>query len=216
MKGWDAARCPGLEAQHALSQLAARMNRDGTRDLRWWNIPRWATAWPRILVAVLALVAVGPLGGFAGSGYDFQSTFGSGVDSGLTSGFVFGLVFWFSVTRRHRLPRRIRLRRWHQALRRDALGRGLVPGLMVGIGTGFAASVVGSQVRTGVAAGAAAGLATALVFMISGPGADDTSSVVPASSWRNDLAFGLVVGLVLGIVSGLATASTAATSAPVI
>ena len=133
---------------------------------------------------------------------------------------MFGLVFWFSVTRRHRLPRRIRLRRWHQALRRDALGRGLVPGLMVGIGTGFAASVVGSQVRAGVAAGAVAGLATALVFMISGPGADDTSSVVPASSWRNDLAFGLVVGLVvglvLGIVSGLATASTAARSGPVI
>ena len=208
------------QAEHALSQLAARMNRDGTRDLRWWNIPRWATAWPRILAAVLALVAVGTLGGFAGSGYDFQSAFGSGVDSGLTSGFVFGLVFWFSVTRRHRLPRRTMLRRWHQALRRDALGRGLMPGLIVGIGTGFAASVVGSQVRAGVAAGAAAGLATALVFMISGPGADDTSSVVPASSWRNDLAFGLVVGLVvgliLGIVSGLATASNAAGSAPVI
>ena len=47
--------------------------------------------------------------------------------------------------------------------------------------------------------------------MFSGPGADDASSVVPASSWRNDLAFGLVVGLlvglVLGIVSGLAYAN---------
>jgi hypothetical protein len=29
------------------------------------------------------------------------------------------------------------------------------------------------------------------------------SSVVPASSWRNDLAFGVVVGLVLGVVSGV-------------
>jgi hypothetical protein len=97
-------------------------------------------------------------------------------------------------------------------------GPGLRPPNTLRTGTGFAASIVGSQVGTGVAAGAAAGLATALVFMISGPGADDTSSVVPASSWRNDLAFGLVVGLVvglvLGIVSGLAHASTAATSGP--
>jgi hypothetical protein len=57
----------------------------------------------------------------------------------------------------------------------------------------------------------AAGLATTLVFMFSGPGADDASSVVPASSWRNDLAFrllvGLLIGLVLGIVSGLAYAN---------
>ena len=56
------------KAQHALSQLAARMNRDGTRDLRWWTIPRWVTAWPRILVAVLALVAVEALGGSRGIG----------------------------------------------------------------------------------------------------------------------------------------------------
>ena len=43
------------KAHRALSQLAARMNQDGTRDLRWWTIPRWVTAGPRILVAALAL-----------------------------------------------------------------------------------------------------------------------------------------------------------------
>jgi hypothetical protein len=90
-----------------------------------------------------------------------------------------------------------------------------VPGLIVGIGTGLLAWALASQVlATALAAGAAAALATALVFMFSDPGADDASSVVPASSWRNDLAFGLafgvVVGLVLGIVSGLAYASLAA------
>lgn len=69
------------------------------------------------------------------------------------------------------------------------------------------------QVRAVLTAGVAAGLATALVFMVSGPGTDDASSLVPAGSWRSDLAFGLVVGLlvglVLGIVSGLAFAKLA-------
>jgi hypothetical protein len=225
------------KAQRALSQLAARMNRDGTRDLRWWNIPRWVTAWPRILVAVLAVAVLAlPFAGSVpvalvvlGGDYNFQNTFGAGIHNGLICGSVAGLVFWFGVTRRHRLPRQIRLRRWHQALRRDALKRGLAPGLIVGIGTGFVAWLLATLVlapqvpralaaEAALAAGAAAGLATALVFMLSGPGADDASSIVPASSWRNDLAFGLViglvVGLVLGIASGLAYASLAAASNP--
>ena len=213
------------KAQHALSQLAARMNRDGTRDLRWWNIPRWVTAWPRILVAVVALVFAGALAYLAAtrassqqmwSVFGFQAAFEIGAFSGLAFGSVFGLAFWFGVTRRHRLPRRIRLRRWHQALRRDALGRGLMPGLIVGIGTGLATWLQTFQIRAGLAAGAAAGIATALVFIVSGPGADDASSVAPATSWRNDLsfglAFGLVVGLVLSIVFGLAYANAATSS----
>jgi hypothetical protein len=210
------------KAQRALSRLATQLNRDGTRDLRWWSIPRWVTAWPRILVAALALVCAGALAWSAGirassqqiePTYGFQETFGIGAFIGLAFGSVFGLIFWLGVTRRHRLPRRIRLRRWHQALRRDALGRGLVPGLIVGIGTGLVSWAITLQVRTGLGAGAAAGLATALVFMASSLGADDASSVVPASSWRNDLAFGLafglVAGLVLGIVAGLASANAA-------
>jgi hypothetical protein len=214
-------------AQRALSQLAARMNRDGTRDLRWWNIPRWVTAWPRILVSAFALASAGALAYFAavwisseqmGQVVGFGANFVIGVLSGLAFGSVLGFAFWFGVTRRHRLPRRIRLGRWRQALRRDALGRGLVPGLIVGIGTGLVGWVLALQVGTGLAAGAAAGLATVLVFMVSSPGADDASSVVPASSWRNDLAFGLafglVVGLVLGIVVGLAAAHGASDIPP--
>ena len=211
------------KAQHALSQLAARMNRDGSRDLRWWNIPGWVTAWQRIVVATLALAFAGSLAWFAqrassglvevarGSNgsqqwsvsrqsYRFHQAFALGVPIGLVCGSVLGFAFWLGVTRRHRLPRRIRLRRWRQALRRDALRRALVPGLIVGIGAGLVAWTVNYQVREGLAAGAVAGFATALVFMVSGPGVDDASSVVPASSWRNDLAFGLAFGLVVGVV----------------
>ena len=62
-----------------------------------------------------------------------------GVLFGLIFGSVLGLAFWFAVTRRHRLPRRIRLRRRHHALRRDAVRRGLVPGVIVRIGIGLVA-----------------------------------------------------------------------------
>ena len=207
------------KAQRALSQLAARMNQDGTRDLRWWTIPRWVAAEPRILAAALALASAVSLTALAVSRLSLPAEalvgFGTGFEIGLYDGLIYGsvlgLAFWFGVARRHQLPRRIRLRRWHQALRRDSFRRGLVPGVIVGIGTGIAAWAVTSQVDAGLAAGPVAGLATALLFMFSDPGADDASSVVPASSWRNDLAFGLVVGLlvglVLGIVSGLAYAN---------
>jgi hypothetical protein len=209
------------KAHHTLSQLAAQMNRDGTRDLRWWNIPRWVTAAPRILTAVLVLaltvslilIAENSSSGPIPTGFEFDGAFEVGLTSGLITGSVLGLAFWFAVARRHHLPRRIRLHRWHEALRRDALGQGLVPLVIVGLGIGLVGWAVTFQVRAGLAAGAAAGLATALVFMFSGPGVDDASSVVPASSWHNDLAFGLVVGLlvglVLGIVSGLGYATVA-------
>jgi hypothetical protein len=199
------------KAQRALSQLAVRMNREGTRDLRWWNIPRWVTAAPRILIAILAVGFAGTplvfaLSGnsseSAGPGLDLASNFELGILLGLASGSVFGLAFWLAFTRRHRLPRRIRLRRWHEALRGGALRRGLVPGVVIGIGAGVVGWVETAQVSLGLAAGPAAGLVTALVFMFSGSGVDDDSSVVPASSWRNDLAFGLVVGLLVGLVFG--------------
>jgi hypothetical protein len=140
----------------------------------------------------------------SGQSFGFAENFGIGLFFGLAFGSVFGLAFWFAVTRRHRFPRRIRLRRWHEALRWDALRRGLVPGVIVGIGTGLASWFETFQASLGLAAGPAAGLATALVFMFSGSGVDDDSSVIPASSWRNDLAFGLVVGLLVGLVFGTA------------
>ena len=129
--------------------------------------------------------------------------FDSGLSRGLVYGLVLGLAFWFAAARRHNLPRRIKLRGWREALRRDAVPRGLVPGIIVGLGIGLVAWTGTGLGPARLAAGPAAGLATALMFMFSGPGADDASSVVPIKSWRNDLAFGLVVGLLVGLVLGV-------------
>ncbi len=206
------------KTQHALCRLAAQMRREGTRDLRWWDIPRWMAATPRILIAALAFgtaiglaeYAAAPLaftGSLPGSAFIFDIS----LPNGLAFGLVLGLAFRIATARRHHLPRQIRLGRWHQALRREALARGLVPGVVVGLGIGLVAWLETGHETAGIAAGPAAGLVTALVFMFSVPQADDASSAAPINSWRNDLAFGricgLVVGLLLGIVSGLAYAN---------
>ncbi|HET9258082.1 MAG TPA: hypothetical protein VFO16_23200, partial [Pseudonocardiaceae bacterium] len=41
------------QARQALAFLAQRMNQDHTRDLAWWEIPRWASAMPRIVTTGL-------------------------------------------------------------------------------------------------------------------------------------------------------------------
>ncbi|HUL25992.1 MAG TPA: hypothetical protein VLW44_09525 [Streptosporangiaceae bacterium] len=196
-------------ARNALTRLAAQMNREGTRDLRWWTIPRWVTRVPRILLQALAVAALAALLELVGVALyppeDWAAEIVFGLDSGLGTGLLFGLVLGLgiAVVRRHDAPRRMRPGRWHKPPRRDALGRGLVSGLVVGIGIGFLASGYSGHWPAGLAAGSASGLATALVVTFSGSGVDEASSVMPLTSWRNDLAFGLTIGLLAGFSIGL-------------
>lgn len=204
----------GLQAAHkTLSQVAARMNQEGTRDLRWWHIPRWVPAAPRILVSALALALAvgvtywlslalsspmqppGPGEGFA-AGLGFGAVLGAGP----------GIVFWFTVRRGRGIPLRIGPVRWHGLFRREVLrrgvGRGLGAGLLIGAVVGLT-TTINNGVAAGVSAGLGAGAVAGLVFMFSRPGADEASSMIPLTSWRNDRAFGLMVGLVVGLGVGL-------------
>ena len=55
-----------LTAERALRYIAARMNTDGTRDLRWWHVPARAHAAPRVIATGLAaLFASGLASGLA-------------------------------------------------------------------------------------------------------------------------------------------------------
>src|SRR5262249_49524250 len=47
------------EAQCWLGYVAARMNRQHTRDLVWWRVHQWAPAAPRIVTAMLIGAAAG-------------------------------------------------------------------------------------------------------------------------------------------------------------
>ncbi len=42
-------------AERALRCIAARMNKDGTRDLQWWHVPAWTHAAPRVIATGLAV-----------------------------------------------------------------------------------------------------------------------------------------------------------------
>ena len=69
-------------ARNALSRIAARMDREGTYSLQWWDIPAWAS---RVQRAVLAGIAFG-------LGVELiWGALASGA-GGLASGFTYGLV----------------------------------------------------------------------------------------------------------------------------
>ena len=51
------------EARRALGHVAARMSRDGTRDLAWWRIPAWASAGPRVITTGVVFALLFALGG---------------------------------------------------------------------------------------------------------------------------------------------------------
>lgn len=80
--GRPAPRYSLTQAEQALAFLARQMNQDHTRDLAWWQIPRWAPTTPCILASMLA---GGLLGGLLGG-----LTFGLG--HALLAGLAFVLV----------------------------------------------------------------------------------------------------------------------------
>jgi RecA/RadA recombinase len=49
------------QATQALTFIARQMNHDGSRDLAWWQIPRWAPTTPRLLISMLTTGLIGAL-----------------------------------------------------------------------------------------------------------------------------------------------------------
>lgn len=96
--GQPPPRYPLDTAYRAFVEIAAHMNREGTRDLEWWRIPRWAPATPRVIMNILVVaavaipVAVAELAEaglrkamLAGTGAAFLSLFGTILGSSRTS-----------------------------------------------------------------------------------------------------------------------------------
>jgi hypothetical protein len=204
--GQPAPRYDLATTQRALTRIAAQMNREGTRDLNWWEIPNWAPRTPRVLAAGLA---AGLVGGLA-----------VGLTVGLTTvpvdGLVFGLVFGGMMGLRTGetagrevmsgdRPRTVGAFRPSEAL--NALAFALAPGFMFG-------GMIGLGLGLGLGHGFVAGLVAALTFMIaigilSGFGAfaadsDNYSSLNPVTSWRSNQSYGLAAAFTGGLVTGIA------------
>jgi hypothetical protein len=189
-----------VTAERALRRIAARMNKEQTRDLQWWRIPAWIYAAPRVIATCLAAGLVAGL--VFGLGVGLGDGLGYGLEAGLGYGVVVGLAVGLMVGRRDDVPKRIAPVRWGQVFRRTPLVLGLLAALLAGVwawfGGGYIAGFVG-----GTVAGLAAGLGTGLVAGMSRPGTDSTGSLSPLGSWRSDRAFGLMTGLVAGLVVGI-------------
>src|SRR5271157_2706419 len=175
--GEPPARYDLATAERALRCLAARMNKDGTRDLQWWHVPAWAHAAPRVIATWLGAVLV----------------------VGFVAGLAWGLAFGFG----KKIPKRMAPVRWRQLFRRRPLVAGLLTGivavLVFGRGVWLAPGIV-VWLAPGLAVGLVAWLGAGLVAGMSRPGTDNTSPLSPLSSWRSDRAYGLAVGIVVGIV----------------
>ena len=186
-------------AERALRRIAARMNKEETRDLQWWHIPAWTYAAPRVIAIWLGAVLTAGLMGRIASGIvgGLAYALWSGIVLGIVAGIVAGIAFG----RGNKIPKRIAPVRWRQLFRR----RPLVVGLLAGLAAASPAGLPGVAARLGalLAVGAVAWLGVGLLAGMSRPGTDNTSPLSPLSSWRSDQAVGLAAGLATALAAGL-------------
>ena len=218
-------------AQKALAKIAARMNQDNTRDLQWWHISRWAPPVPRIIaVGLMVMLVIGLISGLVsglvlGLQGGLQEGLQQGLIFGLFGGPVFGLMAGLAALGTRGPPAGTG-RIGRPRLRRVFTGTSLKFGFMVWLVIGLAAWLVfwllewsqtGSMVPfenlfltallIGLVVGSVAGLAGVLAVGLANAfeDPDNTSSLSPAASWRNDLRHAMAIGLVVWLVTWLAT-----------
>ena len=184
-------------AQHALRCIAAQMNKDGTRDLRWWHIPRWAPSAPRALITGLTLGLL--FGLVTGLLFGLVTGLTLGLVAGVLGGLLGGLMFGLGSALEREPPQRIKLAGWNEMIR--SVG-GLVAGVVAGVATWLVIGPVFGLVA-GVVAGVVTGLVVWLVLASSQSGVDHISSFAPPGSWRNEQRYWLVVGLIFVLAIGL-------------
>jgi hypothetical protein len=201
------------QATQVLTFIARQMNHEHTRDLAWWDIPRWVPTIPRILASTLAC---GFGGGLTFALLDVLRGFPFGLVGALTAmlgGFVFGfgigLPFGLRYGRGDRAPQRVR--NWRAIRLHLVLTAGLLYGLACGFASGFILAFANNLVATFVAPSSLMHtLMQMLVFgLVFGLTLGPASGLIKGegrpqgleNSWRSGGVFGLVLGL-----SGLGTA----------
>jgi hypothetical protein len=177
-------------AEHALTLIAQRMNREGTRDLAWWQIPAWTSRIPRFIATAL----------LAGSMFGLLAMTFAEPSQALLVGIYTGFVCGFIAVRDRRIPW-IARKQWRELLEPKLLWSSL--------GAGFLFSVV-QWLISGPVIGLTTGFLAALLYWIfegygrtsSMPGGKNTSPLTPRESWRRERIFGLILGLAAVFVFG--------------
>ena len=213
--GRPAPRYCQVQAEQVLVFLARQMNQDHTRDLAWWQIPRWVPATPRILASMLATGLLGGiLGGLVfvlcllvfmlvilllkvlafshGVGQGLWTALGAELLAGLAFGLGIGVPLGIGFGRGGREPKRVR--NWRAISWRSVLTTGLVYGLAGGLFVLVIDRISIPDQLPNLLLGLAVGLS-------GWRGEGQGSSQQLVTSRRQDRLFGLVAGLVLGLVA---------------
>ncbi|MEW2174823.1 hypothetical protein AB0890_00545 [Streptomyces sp. NPDC005406] len=208
-------------AERTLRHLAARLNEEGTRELRWWHIPTWVAPRPRaVFLAALVGPTFGALSGLAGSyGWGPVRATLLGLFAAIGGAYVAGRLH-VEFSERQPLPSA----GWRDVFTRFSLGVGLliwavsacglwygyrlqedpIPFWLCGILAfvwGFAATMVsgsGFGIVQGTFLGLGSGPSFAPLRKSDRPRVADTRSIGPREVWRHHIGLRLVLGLTAG------------------
>jgi hypothetical protein len=198
------------QARRWLGQVARRMNQEGTRDLAWWQIPRWVPAWPRafvtvVVISVASAFLVGPLTGLEARMHLLSAfavgpliAFGAFFGKALGFGFMFGPgLLLTSPPGGGSLHQRDRL--WW---RRADVFTILLLVLGVGAGVGLERGLVGGP-KYGVVGVFMSSFVVGLGFILGGGSIQQLGWLRWSRTvTRTNLFAALVVGLAAGLVVG--------------
>ncbi|MDQ0938304.1 hypothetical protein [Streptomyces sp. V1I1] len=186
------------QAERWLGVIAHRMNSEGSRDLAWWQVPRWRSAWPRTAASCLCL---GVLAGAAGF-------FWAGPAAGLIAGAVVGLSVTMSLTygRAGDSPQLLGRLQWRDFVVRENFLFGIAGGGALGLALGVALLLAHGRVVMlfgGLVFGLLAGVVGGFVTGLSNRSADSRTPIDPVSCWRQDRQYTLTAGIAGGLAGSL-------------
>jgi hypothetical protein len=182
---------PADVAARTLALIAGRMSQDGTRDLGWWHLRRWAPRGPRLLVLLLAIGLV--------------------IWLAVTNDYLWALPFWAAVLAfgglgyriRGRGPHRVGRLRWGSTFTGRALAVGLTFGLTFGLAFGYLmyTETNGWALGWSVVIGFSTALVFALLAGLMQPETEVSAPVAPVALWRSDQRTALLLGCAFGTLS---------------
>ncbi|PJI99768.1 hypothetical protein BX264_7129 [Streptomyces sp. 2333.5] len=186
------------QAERWLGVIAHQMNSEGSRDLAWWQVPRWRPAWPRTAASCLLL---GFLAGAAG-------LFWAGPAAGLGASAVVGLSVTTSLTygRAGDSPQLLGRLQWRDFVVRENFVFGIAGGGAVGVAIGVALLLTHHRVVMlfgGLVIGLLAGVVGGFVTGLSNRSADNRTPIGPVSCWRQDRHYTLTAGIAGGLAGSL-------------
>ncbi|MFD7131243.1 hypothetical protein [Streptomyces sp. NPDC059894] len=186
------------QAERWLGAIAHQMGSEGSRDLAWWQVPRWRPAWPRTVVSCLLL------GSVAGTVGLFWAGPAVGLGAALVVGFAVTMSLMYG--RAGDSPQLLGRLQWRDFVVRENFQFGIVGGAALGVAMGVALFLVYGRVVMllgGTVIGVLAGVVGGFVTGLSNRSADSRTPIGPVSCWRQDRRYTLTAGIVGGLAGSL-------------